>query len=88
MKSIIETAKECGALKTVIDQCEYVAFDGPTLTAFADRIRQEERERCALIAEGSDEVPGGNSYYAQLGDARATAKAIAAAIRAGGEKTE
>jgi hypothetical protein len=84
MKSIIETAKECGSeLFTGSEtQGDIWTFTESTITAFADRIRQEERERCAVIAENTDEVPGGNSYYAQLGDARATAKAIAAAIRA------
>jgi hypothetical protein len=46
---------------------------------------QAEREACAKVAEDSDHVVGGRGYYDQLGDADATARNIAAAIRARGQ---
>jgi hypothetical protein len=44
-----------------------------------------EREACAKVAEDSDHVVGGRGYHDQLGDADATARNIAAAIRARGQ---
>ena len=41
-----------------------------------------EREACAKVAEDSDHVVSGRGYYDQLGNADATVKNIAAAIRA------
>jgi hypothetical protein len=41
-----------------------------------------EREACAKVAEDSDHVVDGRTYYDQLGDANATARNIVAAIRA------
>jgi len=46
---------------------------------------QDEREACAKEAEDSDHVVLGRSYHDQLGNAGATAKNIAVAIRARGE---
>jgi hypothetical protein len=48
--------------------------------------RLAEREACALVAEDSDHVVSGRGYYDQLGNADATVKNIAAAIRARGAK--
>jgi hypothetical protein len=45
-----------------------------------------EREACAKVAEDSDHVVSGRGYYDQLGNADATVKNIAAAIRARGAK--
>jgi hypothetical protein len=47
---------------------------------------QAEREACAKVAEDSDHVVNGRGYYDQLGNADATVKNIAAAIRARGAK--
>jgi hypothetical protein len=44
-----------------------------------------EREACAKVCEDSDHVVDGRGYYDQLGDANATARNIAAAIRARGQ---
>ena len=86
MKPIIETAKECGSeLFTGSEtQGDIWTFTESTITAFADRIRQDERERCAQdaldemveVADKTDE-----SY-------NLACEHIAAAIRARGEKTE
>ena len=46
--------------------------------------RLAEREACAKEAEDSDHVVLGRSYHDQLGNAGATAKNIAVAIRARG----
>jgi hypothetical protein len=43
-----------------------------------------EREACVKLADDSDHVVDGRGYYDQLGDANATARNIAAAIRARG----
>jgi hypothetical protein len=45
-----------------------------------------EREACTKVAEDSDHVVGGRGYHDQLGDADATARNIAAAIRNRGNK--
>lgn len=51
----IELAKECGALNSYFGPSGYgeptVQFTHAALTAFADRIRAEERERCATICD-------------------------------------
>jgi hypothetical protein len=44
-------------------------------------VRADERELCALVAEDSDHVVYGRGYHDQLGDADATARNIATAIR-------
>lgn len=50
--NIIECAKECGAKPGITYTHEgpecHVDFTEAQLTAFADRVRAEERERCAL----------------------------------------
>ena len=46
----------------------------------------KEREACAQVAEDEDHEVLVRGYYAQLGDARATMRNIAAAIRARGTK--
>ena len=47
-----------------------------------DAVAREEREACAKAVEDTDVIEHSDSYYAQLGDARETLKAAAAAIRA------
>jgi hypothetical protein len=54
------------------------------LKRFEALVRADEREACAQVAEDSDHVVGGRGYYDQLGDADATARNIAAAIRTRG----
>ena len=54
----------------------------PDLEAFAKLVAAKEREACALVSEDSDHVVLGRGYYDQLGDADATVRNIAAAIRA------
>jgi hypothetical protein len=54
------------------------------LKRFEALVRADEREACAKVAEDSDHVVGGRGYHDQLGDADATARNIAAAIRARG----
>jgi hypothetical protein len=49
------------------------------------RAIQAEREECAKVADDSDHVVDGRGYYDQLGDANATARNIATAIRARGQ---
>jgi type IV pilus biogenesis protein CpaD/CtpE len=44
-----------------------------------------EREACAKVADDSDHVVNGRGYHDQLGDACATARNIAAAIRDRGQ---
>ena len=48
---------------------------------FAALVAAAEREACALIAEDGDNEERCTGYYDQLGDAKATARNIAAAIR-------
>ena len=50
----------------------------------ADLMAAHEREACALVAEDGDHVVDVPGWHAQLGDANATARNIAAAIRARG----
>jgi hypothetical protein len=51
------------------------------LVSFAKLVAAKEREACAKEAEDSDHVVLGRSYHDQLGNAGATAKNIAVAIR-------
>lgn len=52
----LDIARECGAKDTVIDQCRYVAFDGPTLAAYTARIRAQAIKDCekAVLDEKVD----------------------------------
>ena len=52
----------------------------------AEKAAAKEREACAQVAEDEDYEVSVKWYYAQLGDARATMRNIAAAIRARGTK--
>ena len=57
------------------------------MKAVADAVAEEvatEREACAEIAVDEDHIVDVPSYYAQLGDAKATARNIEKAIRARG----
>ena len=54
------------------------------LERFAALVAAAEREACAKVCEDSDHVVGGKGYYDQLGDADATVRNIATAIRARG----
>jgi hypothetical protein len=54
MTPLTDLAAQCGAQTVVIDQCRYLAMDGDQLTAFAERIREEERAA----------LPDWLSYYA------------------------
>lgn len=56
------------------------------LGSFAALVAANEREACAQVAEDEDHEVSVRGYYAQLGDARATMRNIAAAIRARGTK--
>jgi hypothetical protein len=49
------------------------------------RAAAQEREACAKVAEDSDHIVDGRGYHDQLGDANATARNIAAAIRNRGQ---
>ena len=53
---------------------------------FAALVAAKEREACAKVAEDEDHEVSVRGYYAQLGDARAAMRNIAAAIRARGQK--
>lgn len=87
MKDTIDMAREVKATaytnRHYPDRTTYT-FGLEKLEAFADLVRADEREACAKVAEDSDHVVGGRGYYDQLGDADATARNIAAAIRARG----
>jgi hypothetical protein len=54
-------------------------------TLMCKKMVEDEREACAKEAEDSDHVVLGRSYHDQLGNAGATAKNIAVAIRNRGE---
>jgi hypothetical protein len=54
------------------------------VTAQHKQLILAEREACAKVADDSDHVVDGRGYHDQLGDAYATARNIAAAIRARG----
>lgn len=68
-----QIARECGLLRTHPGMAvELAAFTNAIL------------ERAAVECEETDleEAKGGNTYYAQLGDAQATRDSISVAIRA------
>jgi outer membrane protein TolC len=73
------------ALEMTDDQLEAVhreIANGTTFTVF-NLIRNMALEAAALAAEETDVVEHtGDTYYAQLGDGRATIRAVAQAIRA------
>jgi hypothetical protein len=83
-KSTIDMAREVKATaytnRHYPDRTTYT-FGPEQLKAFEALVRADEREQCALIAEDSDHVVGGRGYYDQLGNADATVRNIAAAIR-------
>ena len=60
----------------------WVGADQRKLERFAALVAAKEREACALVAEDDDHEVSVRGYYAQLGDARATMRNVAAAIRA------
>jgi hypothetical protein len=80
---IIRMAREAGAWSQQFKNrdVEYV-MSAESLGRFA----AAEREACAQVAEDSDHVVSGRGYYDQLGDADATARNIAIAIRARGQE--
>ena len=51
MKTNIELARECGAWLREWGVQPCVIFEQAMLDTFAARIRDDERERCALLAE-------------------------------------
>ena len=88
MKEVIEMAREAG-FDTRVQPGKIYGFDRDgdytlELKDFEALVRADEREACAKVAEDSDHVVSGRGYYDQLGDADATARNIAAAIRARG----
>jgi len=88
MKDTIDMAREAELVCSVDSPITPWAEDHdltPQLKAFEALVRADEREVCAKVAEDSDHVVGGRGYYDQLGDADATARNIAAAIRARGK---
>jgi hypothetical protein len=69
------------------DEIIEMAIQGHASTRDAIRwAMNQEREACAKEAEDSDHVVLGRGYHDQLGDADATARNIAVAIRARAEK--
>ena len=79
-KEIIAMATEAGLNSYRIAPGEAVAV----WERFAALVAAKEREACAQVAEDEDHEVSVSGYYAQLGDARATMRNIAAAIRARG----
>lgn len=79
---IIAMATEAGLNSYRIAPSEAVAV----WERFAALVAAKEREACAQVAEDEDHEVSVRGYYAQLGDARATMRNIAAAIRARGQK--
>ena len=52
MKTNLELARECGAtLHLSLDDAANARFTAAQLDAFVERIRADEREQCALVAE-------------------------------------
>jgi hypothetical protein len=47
MTDYLAIARECGA--HVLDRYDQVHFSNAALSAFAEQVRQDERERCAAI---------------------------------------
>jgi hypothetical protein len=80
MKNTIELAREVYGAHT-----EWAGAPLNRLEQLVALVRADEREQCALVAEDSDHVVGGRGYYDQLGNADATVRNIAAAIRARGQ---
>lgn len=85
MRTMIEMARQAGFDITYDPtesppQCFVEAWEDQ-LKAFADLVRADQREIDAKVADDSDHVVDGRGYYDQLGDANATARNIAAAIR-------
>jgi hypothetical protein len=57
-QSLLDLARECGAQigkVTFGDEYTFVRFTEPSLAAFADRIRKDEREKCAKLCEEIDD---------------------------------
>jgi hypothetical protein len=97
MRNTIDMARETGAGigtsgRWLITQAELDRLVDLVRADERDRAMREnayvqaEREACAKVAEDSDHVVNGRGYYDQLGNADATVKNIAAAIRARGAK--
>jgi hypothetical protein len=86
MKTTIDIAREVDPVtKLLLDKKLPQGMDHDVFMWFLERfealVRADERAQCALVAEDSDHVVGGRGYYDQLGDADATVRNIAAAIR-------
>ena len=78
-EDIIRMAREAG-----LADSEGIVHSAYQLQSFAALVAAAEREACAKVCEDSDHVVGGKGYYDQLGDADATVRNIATAIRARG----
>ena len=76
MKTTIDIAREVYGAHT-----EWTGAPLERLESLFALVRADEREQCALVAEDSDHVVAGRGYYDQLGNADATVRNIAAAIR-------
>jgi hypothetical protein len=81
MKTTIDMAREVYGAHT-----EWTGAPLERLEQLVALVRADEREQCALVAEDSDHVVAGRGYYDQLGNADATVRNIAAAIRNRGNK--
>ena len=77
---IIAVAKEAGCVSATFWPDGFTGLMG-VFERFAALVAAAEREACALIAEDGDNEERCTGYYDQLGDAKATARNIAAAIR-------
>ena len=77
---IIAMAKEAGSVSATFWPDDFTGLMS-VFERFAALVAAAEREACALIAEDSDNEERCTGYYDQLGDAKATARNIAAAIR-------
>jgi hypothetical protein len=73
---LLSLAREVGASVDAIDAQYNVAFDEVTLPAFVERIRQEERERCAAICDEIERQQENDNGAANTGGAAACAAAI------------
>lgn len=78
---IIAMAKEAGCVSATFWPDDFTGLMG-VFERFAALATAAEREACAQVAEDEDHEVSVSGYYAQLGDARATMRNIAAAIRA------
>lgn len=84
-EEIIAMAKEAGLLPDnshPAPETRAMRQRANAVQRFAALAAAKEREACALVAEDEDHEVSVSGYYAQLGDARATMRNIAAAIRA------